>query len=181
MRCLFLACNPEDPVNPPKPNPELKTLELKFKKLVSGRKILRQQEILKQLQNEKSEKVSNFTLKSIELDSETKKFAELKGKNPNFEIHFQKSGTFRAKIILQRKGYKDVTIENCEFEVRAEKLIFQKFTRVLSAGNLISKNEILAKISGAKENFTLKKIELSGLFSENEFAKIEGRKTEFAN
>ena len=172
---LFFACNPEKPVNP-QPNPDLKTLKLKFEKLVSGRKILRQQEILNQLQNEKSEKVSNFALKSIELDSETKKFAELKGKNPNFEIHFRKSGTFRAKIILQRKGYKDVTIPNCEFEVRAEKLIFQKFTRVLSAGNLISKNQILAKISGAKENFTLKKIELSGLFSENEFAKIVGEK-----
>ena len=47
---LFLACN-EDPV-PPKPNPELKILEIAFKKLVSGRKILRQ---LKELQ-----KILNF-------------------------------------------------------------------------------------------------------------------------
>ena len=54
---LFLACN-EDPVPQ---NPDLKTLKLKFKKLVSGRKILRQQEILKQLQNEKSEKIYNFS------------------------------------------------------------------------------------------------------------------------
>ena len=41
---LFFACN-EDPVNPQ--NPDLKTLKLKFEKLVSGRKILRQ---LKELQ-----------------------------------------------------------------------------------------------------------------------------------
>ena len=57
---LFFACNSEDPVNPPKPNPDLKTLKLKFEKLVSGRKILRQQEILKQFQNEKSKKKSQF-------------------------------------------------------------------------------------------------------------------------
>ena len=57
---LFFACNPEKPVNP-QPKPELKTLELKFKKLVSGRKILRQQEILKQFQNEKNEKNRNFS------------------------------------------------------------------------------------------------------------------------
>ena len=55
---LFLACN-EDPV-PPKLKPDLKILKLKFEKLVSGRKILRQQEILKQLQNEKSEKIATF-------------------------------------------------------------------------------------------------------------------------
>ena len=48
---LFLACN-EDPV-PPKPNPDLKTLKLKFEKLVSGRKVLRQ---LKELQ-----KIYNFS------------------------------------------------------------------------------------------------------------------------
>ena len=41
-------------------NPDLKTLKLKFKKLVSGRKILRQQEILKQFQNKKSEKIATF-------------------------------------------------------------------------------------------------------------------------
>ena len=47
---LFFACNSEDPVPQ---NPELKTL-------VSGRKILRQQEILKQLQNKKIKNFSNF-------------------------------------------------------------------------------------------------------------------------
>ena len=57
---LFFACNPEKPVNP-QPNPDLKTLKLKFEKLVSGRKILRQQEILKQLQNKKIKNFSNFS------------------------------------------------------------------------------------------------------------------------
>ena len=69
------------------------------------------------------------------------------------------AGSFTATIILQHSTKADVTITNCEFEItkrNAENLTFTKISKAFVSGGKFSVANILAGVSGTKDDYTVK-------------------------
>ena len=123
----------------------------------SGSKIITAAQIIKQIPNASG---SGYTLKSIAISDAS--FATVSGAKPYLQITILKTGTFTAKIVLEKTGYSDATIAAGAFEITKvaapTNLNFDKLTITYSAGKIISKNELLARIRNIN-GYTLKSID----------------------
>ena len=105
----------------------------------------------------------NYTLKSI--STSDKSIAEVSGTKPNFQITLKKVGKFTATIVLEKTGAKDITLNNCTFEIT--KSVLDSFTFKTLEVNIndtktISADDILRQITDAQtKGYTLKSITIS--------------------
>ena len=119
-----------------------------------------------------------YTLESIAIPANKAEFAQVQGNQPNFQINIKKVGSFTADIVLGKTGHSDVPIANCEFEVLASEVIFQKLNWTLRQGNKITAKEILGQVRGLSGlGYIIKSIAISQ--NKTEFAEIEGFKPDF--
>ena len=148
-----------------------KTPDLKFDSIVISLKDankISSKQILDKLKGEKE----GYTIKSIDLAGDNSKFAKVTGEKPNLELEFLKAGYFKAKITLEHKSLDDVV---AELSIRVEPhLKFDKIVIGVSDGNKISTKQILDKLKGEKEGYTIKQIFLEG--DNSKFAKVMGTK-----
>ena len=110
---------------------------------------------------EASEK--NYTLKSISTSDES--IAEVSGTKPNFQITLKKVGKFTATIVLEKTGAKDITLNNCTFEITQSVLdsfTFKTLEVNINDTKTISADDILKQITDAQtKGYTLKSITIS--------------------
>ena len=148
-----------------------KTPDLKFDKLVVSLKDANKistKQILDKLKGKKE----GYTLKSIDLGGDNSNFAKVTGTKPNLELELLKAGEFKAKITLEHKSLGDVI---AELSVKVEAhLQFDNIVMGISDGNKISTKQILDKLKGDKQGYTLKSIDLEG--DNKDFAKVTGTK-----
>ncbi len=93
-----------------------------------------------------------------------------------------KIGTFTATLVLEHASKGEVTIPNAQFEFTraiapAERLTFNKVTKVFSSGGSFSTSEILGGVQGIKTGYTLKSIPT---LSPAGVASVSGRKPNFS-
>ena len=123
---------------------------------------------------EASEK--NYTLKSISTSDES--IAEVSGTKPNFQITLKKVGKFNATIVLEKTGAKDITLNNCTFEITQSVLDSFEFNTLevnINDTKTISADDILKQITDAQtKGYTLKEISLSA--SGQNIAEVSGTK-----
>ena len=151
---LFSACDKDDPLSPEKKPAENLTFQ-KFTQPFSSDKI-KATDILAKVQGEKG----GYTLKEIK-DITPKDVLTITGKAPNFIITINKIGTVTATIVLQHKDKKDATIAKASIEITkatAERLTFQKVSKVFTSGGSFATADILAGVQGTKTGYTLKSI-----------------------
>ena len=128
------------------------------------------------LANVKGTGKAGYTLKSIAITSGGD-VAALSGLR---EIVSKKIGTFRARLVLEKANFGDVTIDNADFEITkkaAPTLSFTEFTGQFSGGGTetITATQILENVGGKKDGYTLKS--LTGLNSK--IAELSGTKPNF--
>ena len=123
---------------------------------------------------EASEK--NYTLKSITTSDES--IAEVSGTKPNFQITLKKVGKFTATIVLEKTGAKDITLNDCTFEITQsvlEAFTFKTLEVDINNTKTISADDILKQITDAQtKGYTLKEISLSA--SGQNIAEVSGTK-----
>ena len=151
---LFSACDKDDPLSPGKKPAENLTFQ-KFTQPFSDDKI-KATDILAKVQGEKG----GYTLKEIK-DITPSDVLTITGKAPNFIITINKIGTVTATIVLQHKDKKDATIAKASIEITkatAERLTFQKVSKVFTSGGSFATADILAGVQGTKTGYILKSI-----------------------
>ena len=139
------------------------TEALTFDKLTTAQNTLSKDDILNQVQGNKD----GFTIKSITVSDSN--FAEVQGTAPNLSLKIKKLGTFKITLTLQKKDYKDVTLEATIVHVAAGALTFDKLT---TAQSTLSKADILNQVKGNKDGFTLKSITIGNSYQS--FAEVQG-------
>lgn len=158
--CKYNNTEPEQPCGCKPP--------ISFTKLImsGGIKTISTEILLKQID---SKEKAGYTIKSITISDNDK--AELQGKKPNFSIKIKKAGTFTVTIIIEKVGFKDVTIEKGEITIKKPTATFQK--HVISDGRTtITTNQILGQIQELSGlNYTLKSITIPK--NKNDIAKVE--------
>ena len=116
----------------------------------------------------------NYTLKSI--STSDKSIAEVSGTKPNFQITLKKVGKFTATIVLEKTGAKDITLNNCTFEITQSVLdsfTFKTLEVNINDTKTISANDILKQITDAQtKGYTLKSITIS----DKNIAEVSGTK-----
>ena len=169
MAFLFFECNSD--LNKEDESEKLKKADLTFSKLtLNAKNSITKDEIFAKI---KEDAKQGFQIKSIAVsDSE---IAEVKGTKPNFSIKIKKVGTFTATIILEKTGFLDVKIENCEFEIKNKTFTFQKLTKI-GGNTTITKTQILAQVQEQKDGYTIKSIAVS----DSEIAEVKGTKPNFS-
>lgn len=141
-----------------------------FQKLTitNGKNVITKNEILGQIQGLSGIK---YTLKSIVIPANKDDFAIVMGNKPNFQIDILKIGKFTAHIVLEKSGFLDIILNNCEFEVVKKGARFEKLT-ITNGKNVIIKNEILEQIKGLTGvNYTIQNIVIPS--NQSEFAEVE--------
>ena len=155
---LFIACGSDEDVSP---GSELKiSPTLTFAKLTVNKKDITKEELLNQIQEKEKE---GYTIKNILINDTS--FADID--RDKMSLKLKKAGTFTIKIILQKKGYQNVTIEATIVYLISEAMSFDKLT---TAKNTISKEEIFKQIKGNKDGFTIKSFTLE----DSSFAEVKG-------
>ena len=107
-------------------------------------------------------------------------FANVRGNKPYLRLEILRAGIFTAKLILEKRDYPDVEIQNCEFEIEkgdAKNLTFPKLFHNLKNGNTLDKTAILENIQGEKTGYILKNITIPQ--EKSEFANVSGTKPNF--
>ena len=127
-----------------------------FKKFTGdGNKIITTAQILAQIQGLTG---LNYTIKNITISDATK--AEIQGTKPYLKLNIKKAGTFTATITLEKNGFLDIPLNNCEFEISNNALTFSKLTRT-DGNKTITTAQILLKVGGNKAGYFIKSITIS--------------------
>ena len=137
---------------------------------IYGEKVITTTQILAQIAGAKS----GYQLKSIVLSSTSA--AQVEGKAPDLTIKIKGVGDFTATLVLAKADYLDATITNCVFKITDQKqspvLTALPLQVVYGNNKVISTKEILGKVQGNKQGYTLKDI----TFSDNLYAERIGSK-----
>ena len=133
---------------------------LTFSKLTrtDSNKTITTAQILAQIQGNRG----GYTIKNISITDTNK--AEKQGDKPNLKIKIKQAGTFTATIILEKNGFLDIPLNNCEFIIRkpAPPFTFSKLTRT-DGNKTITTAQILKQIQStttAKNGWTIKYIRI---------------------
>ena len=126
--------------------------KLTFTKLTTNKEDVTKEQLLQQI---KEKEKAGFTIKSITMGGNYKSFVEIKGTAPNFSLKIKKAGTFKITLILQKAGFKDVTIEATIVYLATESLTFDK---LITSKNTLNQDDILKQVNGNKKGFTIKSI-----------------------
>ena len=145
-----------------------KNPSLTFTKLVTNKKTITQEDLLKQIPEKEKQ---DFTLKNIIVDND---FALVTSTKPTFSLTLKKAGSFNIHLILGKKGFDDTTLSGIIEYVQKKTSL--TFTKLVTNKKTITQEDLLKQIpEKEKQGFTIKNI-----IVDNDFALVTSTKPTFS-